>query len=332
MLRYIARRLILMLLLLAVVSIVSFIIIQLPPGDYLTSYIVQLESEGTTVSEAEIQMLRRQYGLDQPWHMQYLKWIGKMLRGDFGMSFMWNRPAADLLAERVPLTIMISLFTLLFTYVVAVPIGIYSATHQYSVGDYAFTVLGFAGLAIPNFMLALILMLFFFNTLGLSIGGLFSPQFREAGWSLAKFWDMVKHLPVPVIVVGTAGTAGIIRIMRGMLLDELKKQYVITARAKGVGETKLLFEYPVRVALNPIVSSIGWQLPQIVSGATITAIVLNLPTTGPLLLQALLNQDMFLAGGIVMLLSFLTVVGMFLSDILLVVVDPRIRLEREAAA
>lgn len=332
MLSYIARRLIFMVILLVVVSIVAFIVIQLPPGDYLTSYIVQLESEGTQVSQEEVEMLRRQYGLDKPWYAQYLRWIGKMLRGDFGMSFMWQRPAGELLAERVPLTVVVSMFTLLFTYVVAVPIGIYSATNQYSVGDYTFTVLGFAGLAIPNFMLALILMLVFFNVFGLSIGGLFSPEFREADWSLAKLWDMIKHLPVPVIVVGTAGTAGIIRIMRGTLLDELKKQYVITARAKGVGETKLLFEYPVRVALNPIVSSIGWQLPQIISGATITSIVLNLPTTGPLLLQALLNQDMFLAGGIVMLLSFLTVIGMFLSDVLLVLVDPRIRLEKEAAA
>ena len=332
MTKYIIQRFAFMIVLLVLVSIVAFVIIQLPPGDYLTSYIVQLESEGTTVSESEIMMLKRQYGLDKPMYMQYLKWVSKMLQGDFGMSFMWQRPAADLLAERIPLTVLVSLFTLVFTYVVAVPIGIYSATNQYSIGDYAFTIVGFAGLAIPNFMLALILMLVFFNAFGLSIGGLFSPQFQEAAWSLAKFWDLVKHLPVPVIVVGTAGTAGIIRIMRGTLLDELKKQYVITARAKGVNEIKLLFEYPVRVAMNPIVSSIGWQLPQIISGATITSIVLNLPTTGPLLLQALLNQDMFLAGSTIMLLSFLTVVGMFLSDLLLVLVDPRIRLEKGAAA
>jgi len=225
---------------------------------------------------------------------------------------------------------MISLFTLIFTYAVAIPIGIYSATHQYSVGDYTFTVIGFAGLATPNFLLALILMFLFYKYFGLSVGGLFSPQYLTATWSVDKFIDMLKHLPIPIIVIGTAGTAWIIRVMRGCLLDELRKQYVITARAKGVAERTLLFKYPVRIAINPIISTIGWTLPGIISGETITAIVLSLPTTGPLLFQALLNQDMYLAGSTVMFLTFLTVIGTLISDILLVWMDPRIRYERSA--
>lgn len=330
MAEYLLKRLGFMFLILILISIVSFIVIQLPPGDYISSYVAQLSMDGTTVSDEEIETIRRQYGLGLPWYQQYFRWVRNMLRGDFGRSFMWDRPVAVLLQERIPLTIMISLCTLLFTYAMAIPIGIYAATHQYSIGDYIFTVIGFAGLATPNFLLALILMMFLYQTFGLSIGGLFSPEFIEAGWSFAKAVDLLKHLPVPIIVVGTAGTAGIIRVMRGCLLDELKKQYVITARAKGVDEKKLLFKYPVRIALNPIVSTIGGILPQIVSGTVITSIVLNLPTTGPLLFLALLNQDMFLAGSTVMLLSFLTVIGMFLSDILLVVVDPRIKLEKRA--
>jgi len=317
-----------MIVILVLVSVVSFIVIQLPPGDYITSYVAQLTASGTVVSDQEIETLRQQYGLGLPWYQQYFRWIGKMLQGDFGRSFMWDRPVKELLAERIPLTVLLSLCTLVFTYAVAIPIGIYAATHQYSLSDYVLSVIGFAGLAIPQFLLALLLMVFLYQTFGLSIGGLFSPEYIEAGWSMAKLVDLLKHLPVPIIVVGAAGTAGIIRVMRGCLLDELKKQYVITARAKGVAEQKLLFKYPVRIALNPIVSTIGAILPQIVSGTVITSIVLNLPTTGPLLFQALLNQDMFLSGSTVMLLSFLTVMGMFLSDILLVIVDPRIKLEK----
>jgi len=319
-----------MICVLGVTSVVSFIIIQLPPGDYLTSYIVQLESSGTKVSEEQVASLKKRYGLDVPIYLQYFKWIWKMLHGDFGMSFAWNKPVSKLLAERLPLTIMISLFTLIFTYIVAIPIGIYSATHQYSAGDYIFTVFGFAGLAIPNFLLALILMFLFYKYFGISIGGLFSSEYAEAAWSIGKFIDMLKHLPAPIIVIGTAGTAGLIRVMRGCLLDELRKQYVITARAKGVAERKLLFKYPVRVAINPIISTIGWTLPQIVSGGTITAIVLSLPTVGPLLFQALLTQDMYLAGSSVMFLTFLTVIGTFISDLLLVWIDPRIRYEKGA--
>jgi len=317
-----------MAILLLLISVVAFIIIQLPPGDYLSSYIVHLQASGQTVDEAQLAALKKQYGLDLPMYAQYFKWMWKMLHGDFGRSFEWNKPVSELIGERLVLTVVLSLFTLIFTYIVAIPIGIYSATHQYSVGDYAFTVIGFAGLATPNFLLALVLMFMFFKYFGLSIGGLFSPQYQLASWSLAKFVDMLKHLPIPIIVIGTAGTAWLIRVMRGCLLDELRKQYVITARAKGVAERILLFKYPVRVAINPIISTIGWTLPGIVSGETITAVVLCLPTTGPLLFRALLSQDMFLAGSIVMFLSFLTVIGTFISDLLLVWIDPRIRYEK----
>jgi len=328
MLFYVIRRFLYMAILLLLISVVAFVIIQLPPGDYLSSYIVHLQASGQTVDEAQLAALKKQYGLDLPMYAQYFKWMWKMLHGDFGRSFEWNKPVSELIGERLVLTVVLSLFTLIFTYIVAIPIGIYSATHQYSVGDYAFTVIGFAGLATPNFLLALVLMFMFFKYFGLSIGGLFSPQYQLAPWSLAKFVDMLKHLPIPIIVIGTAGTAWLIRVMRGCLLDELRKQYVITARAKGVAERILLFKYPVRVAINPIISTIGWTLPGIVSGETITAIVLCLPTTGPLLFRALLSQDMFLAGSIVMFLSFLTVIGTFISDLLLVWIDPRIRYEK----
>jgi len=328
MLFYLMRRFFYMVIILFLISIVSFIIIQLPPGDYLTSYIAQLRQSGQTVGEAEIASLRKRYGLDLPIYLQYFKWMWKMLHGDFGYSFAWGKPVSELIGRRLPLTVIVSLFSLIFTYAVAIPIGIYSATHQYSVGDYIFTVIGFAGLATPNFLFALILMLLFYKYFNLSIGGLFSPQYVNASWSVSKFIDMLKHLPIPIIVIGTAGTAGLIRVMRGCLLDELRKQYVITGRAKGLAERTLLFKYPVRVAINPIISTIGWSLPSIVSGETITAIVLSLPTTGPLLFRSLMHQDTYLAGSTVMFLSFLTVIGTFISDILLVWVDPRIRYEK----
>jgi len=330
MLAYFTRRFIYMLIILMIVSIVAFIIIQLPPGDYLTSYILQLKAQGTEVSEADIAALKKRYGLDLPIYLQYFKWMKGLFHGDLGRSLQYNKPVSELIGERLALTTVISLFTLIFTYVVAIPIGIYSATHQYSVGDYVFTTVGFAGLAIPNFLFALVLMFLFHRYFGLSIGGLFSPEYQLAGWGIGKFLDMLKHLPIPIIVIGTAGTAGLIRVMRGCLLDELKKQYVVTARAKGVAERTLLFKYPVRVAINPIISTIGWTLPGIVSGETITAIVLDLPTTGPLLYGALMNQDMYLAGSFVMFLTFLTVIGTFISDILLVWIDPRIRYEKSA--
>ena len=317
-----------MLIILVVVSVAAFIIIQLPPGDYLTSHIARLRASGQRVDEAQVASLKKQYGLDLPLYIQYFKWVWGMFHGDFGRSLDLRRRVTELIGERLALTVTISLFTLIFTYAVAIPIGIYSATHQYSIGDYAFTVVGFAGLATPNFLFALILMFLFFKYFGLSVGGLFSVEYARAAWSMGKFVDMLKHLPIPIIVIGTAGTAWLIRVMRGCLLDELKKQYVITARAKGVTEKTLLFKYPVRLAVNPIISTIGWTLPTIISGETITAIVLGLPTTGPLLFQALTSQDMYLAGSIVMLLSFLTVIGTFISDLLLVWIDPRIRYER----
>jgi len=326
---YVIRRFLYMVILLYLLSIVAFTIIQLPPGDYITTYISELEAfSGMRLEEPEIMALRKTYGVDQPIYVQYFKWAWRMLHGNLGISLQWQRPVIDLIMERLPLTVIISFLTLIFTYIVAIPIGIYSATHQYSVGDYIFTTGGFIGLATPNFLLALVLMFFFYKYLGWNVGGLFSVQYMDAAWSMDKFIDMLKHLPIPIIVVGTAGTAGLIRVMRGCLLDELHKQYVITARAKGVGERTLLFKYPVRVAINPIISTIGWALPGIVSGTIITAIVLNLPTTGPLFFQALLKQDLELAGSTVMFLSFLTLIGTFISDILLVLVDPRIRYEK----
>jgi len=328
MLSYIIRRFIYMIVILAAVSVVTFIIIELPPGDYVTSYIMQLAGTGQTVEQAQIVALRKQYGLNLPIYFRYFSWVWKILRGDLGRSFEWNQSVNELIAERLPFTVILSIFTLFFTYIMAIPIGIYSATHQYSIGDYTFTVVGFAGLAIPNFLLALVLMFLFYKYFNISIGGLFSIQYVDAAWSTAKFLDMLKHLPIPIIVVGTAGTAALIRVMRGCLLDELRKQYVVTARAKGVSERDLLFKYPVKVAINPVISTIGWTLPAIVSGATITAIVLNLPTVGPLLYSALLTQDMYLAGSAIMILSFLTIVGTLISDILLVWIDPRIRYEK----
>lgn len=317
---------------LLIISIVSFVIIQLPPGDFLTSLIAELAVTGQVVDQAEIAALTRRYGLDQPIYVQYFRWISRIfLRGDFGRSLMWNKPVSELIWDRLALTVIISFLSLIFVYVVAIPIGIYSATHQYSLGDYFFTFGGFVGLATPNFLLALVLMFLFYKYFGLGIGGLFSPQFVEAPWSLAKVVDMMNHMWIPVIVIGTAGTCGLIRVMRGCLLDELRKQYVITARAKGVSERSLLFKYPVRVAVNPIISTIGWTLPALISGEAITAIVLSLPTTGPLLLSALMSQDMYLAGSFILILATLTVIGTLISDILLIWLDPRISYREKGA-
>ncbi len=328
MLHYYIQRFLFMILILLVVSVVGFIIIQLPPGDFLSSYIATLEMTGAPVDDAQKAALIKQYGLDSPIYLQYFKWMGNMFQGDFGMSFSHNKPVIELIGERLGLTVSISLFTLFLTYIVAIPIGIYSATHQYSFGDYSFTAVGFVGVATPPFLLALILMFFFNRFFGLNVGGLFSSEYVHAPWSPGKVLDLVNHLWVPVITIGAAGLAFLIRIMRGCLLDELQKQYVITARAKGLSEGTLLFKYPVRIALNPIVSCIGWVFPLILSGEIIVAVTLNLPTTGPLFLHALLSQDMYLAGSIMMLLSALTVVGVFVSDLLLVWLDPRIRFEK----
>lgn len=328
MLAYVVRRLIQLVVLLIVISVISFVLVELPPGDYLSVYIIELQASGTHVDESMIANLTRQYGLDKPMFVRYFIWMKNIvLHGDFGQSFHWERPVSEVIGERIGLTMVISIFSLLFVWGTAIPIGIYSATHQYSLSDYFWTFVGFIGLAIPNFLFALVLMWFSFVYLDISVTGLFSAQYVEAVWSLAKVWDMLKHLWLPVIVIGTAGTAGLIRIMRGCLLDELRKQYVVTARAKGVSERKLLFKYPVRLAINPLISTIGWLLPAIISGETITAIVLSLPTTGPVLLRALMNQDMYLAGGFILILASLTVTGTLISDILLAWVDPRIRYE-----
>ena len=329
MLNYILRRLIVMIPTIVVISIVSFVLIKLPPGDFLTSYVASLEAGGETVDDATLEALERRYGLNQPGYLQYWKWIsGIVLRGDFGQSFELNAPVSTLIWGRLALTLMLSVTTLMFTWAIAFPIGIYTAVKQYSLGDYFFTLLGFIGLATPNFLLALILMYIAFKYFNQSVGGLFSPEYIDAGWSLEKFWDLLKHLWVPVIIVGTAGTAGLIRVMRANLLDELSKPYVDTARAKGMPEWKLILKYPVRVALNPFVSTVGWTLPLLISGSAIVAIVLNLPTSGPLLLRALLTQDMFLAGSFILMLAILTIIGTLISDILLALLDPRIRYEK----
>ena len=330
MLSYIVRRLIYMVVLLLLLSVATFIIIQLPPGDYLTTLVANMRRANVVLSEEAVAVLTERYGLGRPLHIQYLTWFGNLLKGDMGESFIWEAPVTEIVGERLALTVTLSISTLIVTYLIAIPIGIYSATHQYSVADYSFTTLGFIGLATPNFLLALILMFLFYKYFGWSVGGLFSPEYQLAPWSLGKVIDLIKHFPIPLLVIGTAGAASLIRIMRATLLDELAKQYVITARAKGLSERNLLFRFPVRVAINPVVSTIGWLLPETISGATLTAIVLSLPTVGPLLLRALEAQDMYLAGSMVMLLSALGILGTLISDLLLVVVDPRIRFERQA--
>lgn len=323
---FVLRRLLYMVPTVIVISMIAFLIIQLPPGDYLTSLMAQLASSGESLDNAQVAALRERYGLDQPLYVQYWKWIeGILFHGDFGQSFEWNRPVSEMIWERLGLTFLVSFATLLFIWAVALPIGIYSAVRQYSLGDYFFTFLGFVGLAIPNFLLALVLMYVAFKYFGQSVGGLFSPDFIEAPWSWARFWDLMNHLWVPVIVIGTSGMAALIRIMRANLLDELYKPYVVTARAKGMSEWRLILAYPVRVALNPFISTLGWILPTLVSGAIIVSVVLSLPTTGPLLLKSLIAQDMYLAGTMILMLSVLTVIGTLISDILLAWLDPRIR-------
>ena len=327
MLQFAIRRILYMIPTLIIVSMISFAIIQLPPGDYLTSVVTTMRATGETIDQATLAALEQRYGLSQPVYVQYWKWVtGILLRGDFGQSFEWNQPVSVLLWGRLGLTFVISLVTLLFTWIVAFPIGIYSAVRQYSIGDYFTTIIGYIGLATPDFMLALILMFVAFKYLNQSVGGLFSPDYADAAWSWAKVQDLFAHIWIPVVIIGMSGTAGLIRIMRANLLDELHKPYVVTARAKGMTEAALTLRYPVRVALNPFVSTVGWTLPALVSGATIISIVLNLPTTGPLLLRALMSQDMYLAGSFILMLSLLTIIGTFISDILLAWLDPRIRL------
>jgi peptide/nickel transport system permease protein len=326
-LAYLTRRLILAVLTVWAVSILAFVIIQLPPGDYITSYIAQMSASGSFVSQQDADALRHEYGLDQPVWVQYLRWMRMVLRGNFGMALEWQRPVSEVIGDRLWLTMVVSVAAIILTWGLALPIGVYSAVRQYSIGDYVATFIGFIGLAVPSFLLALVLMYLGFKYFNTSIGGLFSDEFVEAPWSLAKAWDLGKHLPLPALILGLAGTAQLIRIMRANLLDELRKPYVMTARSRGVSERRVILKYPVRVALNPFASTIGYLLPYIVSGSIIVSLVLSLPTVGPLLLRALVAQDMFLAGTIVLLLGVMTVIGTFLSDVLLMWIDPRIRME-----
>lgn len=324
---YLLKRLGYMLLILLLVSIFSFIIIQLPPGDYVTAYISRIEREMGTVDPEMIDNLRRAYGLDKPMWQQYFYWMANIFQGDFGESFEWKRPVLDLILDRLPVTLLLSILTTIVTYALAVPIGIFSARKQYSIRDYIFSIFGYIGLATPSFYVALVLMFYASKWFGLSVGGINSPEFMNTAFSWPKFWDMLAHLPIPVLVIGLQGIASTMRVMRSTLLDELKRPYVVAARARGLEESQMTYRYPVRVALNPIISSLGWMLPNIVSGMTVTGIVLNIPTIGTLLYNALLSQDMYLSGSCILILSALTVVGMFISDILLVMVDPRIRLD-----
>ncbi|MDJ0943415.1 MAG: ABC transporter permease [Kiloniellales bacterium] len=330
MLSYTARRILVMIPTLIAISIIIFIIIQLPPGDYLETYINELKSQGEQVDPARIEYLKEIYGLDKPMHEQYLLWAFGLLQGDLGYSFEFELPVSDVVGDRLWLSMVLSTTTIIFTWIMAFPIGIYSAVRQYSPGDYALTFLGFLGLATPNFLLALVLMYLANVYFGVSIGGLMDERFIDQPWSLAKVGSVLEHLIVPVIVIGTAGTASLIRTLRANLLDELQKQYVITGRAKGLSPRKLLLKYPLRIALNPFVADIGNILPRIISGAVLVSVVMNLPTTGPMLLRALQSQDMYLAGSFLMFLSLLVVIGTFLSDLALAALDPRIRLEGRA--
>lgn len=326
MLRYIARRLALGVLTMWAISVLSFIIIQLPPGDFVTTYIARLAESGGSSSAGQVTQLRHAYGLDQPIYVQYLKWIGQVVQGNLGMSLDWNRPVADLLSERLVLTVAVCAAAIILTWAIALPIGIYSALRKYSIGDYVLTFFGFFGLGVPSFLLALVLMYVGFDYFGVSVGGLFSPGLETAGWSMTKVIDLLKHLIIPAIVLALAGTAQLMRVMRANLLDELGKPYVMSARAKGLTERQAIMKYPVRVALNPFASSIGLLFTQVVSSTIIVSVVLSLPTVGPLLLTSLQAQDMFLAGSIVLMLGALTIIGTLISDLVLVWLDPRIRL------
>lgn len=326
MLQYLVRRVIIAVPTLVLVSMLAFAVIQLPPGSFLDDYAAQLAQQGEQISNQQLAALTEAYGLNQPVPVRYFKWMkGILTQGDFGQSLEWNEPVSRLVWDRMGWTLVLAFATLLFSWAVAIPIGIYSATHQYSKLDYLFTTLGFLGLGIPGFMLALAMMWFVLSHFGMDVGGLFSDQYKNAPWSLGKLVDMAKHLWIPILVGGTEGTAGLIRIMRANLLDELRKPYVTAARARGVAERTLTLEYPTRVALNPFVSSIGFALPELVSGGVILSVVLSLPTAGPLLLNALTSKDTYLACSLVLLIGVLTVLGTLLSDLLLAWLDPRIR-------
>jgi peptide/nickel transport system permease protein len=323
---FILRRLIYMVVTLVAISIMSFVIIQLPPGDFVTAMVSQLSLQGTVVDPATIEALRQRYGLDDPLMVQYWKWISAIIfHGDFGYSLEWHRSVAGLLWNRLGLTFMLASCTLLFIWAISVPIGVFAAVYRRSIGDYLATFIGVIGLSVPNFLFALVLMYVAYRYLGQNVGGLYSQGFENAAWSWAKLADLGKHLLIPTIVLGSSGSAALIRILRANLLDELHKPYVTTARAYGLSEFRLILKYPVRIALNPLLSTVGWVLPTLISGATITAVVLNLPMTGPLLLSALISQDRYLAGSFIMMLSMLTVIGTLISDLLLAWFDPRIR-------
>lgn len=322
---YIVRRLAQMVPLLLAISIISFVVINLPPGDYLTIKIRELEARGDTGARRTIEQWRERFGLDQPLHVQYLRWVANFVKGDFGRSFEHEKDVAELVKDRLIFTLVVSVTTLLFTWLVSIPIGIYSATHQYTVGDYFFSFLGMIGLALPNFLLALLLMYFSVTRFGWSVGGLFSPEYQTAPWSMAKFVDFLKHLWIPVVVLGTAGTAGLIRVMRGNLLETLGQQYVQTARAKGLAESVVIYKHAVRVAINPLITQAGYTFPAILSGDAITSVILNLPTTGTLYLRALEVQDMYLAGTFLVFSALFLILGNLCADIALAIADPRIR-------
>ncbi len=327
MFRYVIHRILIMIPTLLVISLIVFVIIQAPPGDYLESYIAELQSQGESVDPGKIEFLRQHYGFDKPLLEQYALWIFGMMQGDFGYSFEFRLPVSDVVGDRLYLTMLVSFTTIVFTWLVSFPIGLYSATHQYSWGDYSLTFLGFIGLATPNFLLALVLLYFANVIFGTSVGGLMDPDYLGKPWTVGKFLSVLEHLWIPVIVIGTSGTAGMIRRIRANLLDELEKQYVVTARAKGLHPFKVVVKYPLRMALNFFIADIGSLLPSIISGAAIVAVVLSLPTTGPMLLDSLRSQDMYLAGSFLMFLATLTVVGVLVSDLALAALDPRIRLQ-----
>ena len=328
MFRFILWRMVWMLPFLLAISFISFVLIQLPPGDYVTTYIATLAASNEIVDQNTAADLRSRFGLDQPMIIQYWKWITNiLLYGDYGLSFEWQQPVSELIWERMSLTLVLTFSTLLLTWGIALPIGMFSAVKKYSIGDYVVTFFSFLGLAVPSFLLALVLMYFAAVEFGQSVGGLFSEQYQNAPWNFDKFIDFLQHLWIPVVILGVSGTASLIRVMRANMLDELNRPYVTTARAKGLSEFTLLVKYPMRLALNPFISTIAWLLPNLVSGSIIVAIVMSLPTAGPLLLQSLMSQDMYLAGAFILLICALTVVGSLISDILLALVDPRIRLE-----
>lgn len=327
MLSYIIHRILIMVPTLVAISIVIFTIINLPPGNYFTTYIAELQGSGETADLAKIEFLEKEYGFDRPLWQQYIYWAGGLLHGDLGYSFAYDLPVDKVVGDRLLLTAVVSITTIIFTYIVAFPIGIYSATHQYSIRDHLLTLLGFLGLATPSFLLALVLLYFANVYFGISIGGLMDPKYLDQPWSWPKLLSLMGHIWIPVIVIGSAGTAAMIRRLRANLLDELQKQYVVTARAKGLHPFKVLFKYPLRMALNPFISDIGSLLPQVISGAAIVSVVMSLPTTGPMLLSALRSQDMYLAGSFLMFMAFLTVIGVFVSDLALALLDPRIRLQ-----